>query len=510
MPDGPLRSAKRRALVSWVGEPAAKSFSPARGRLTTLLAVMLAGMTLLFGLLGSATAAEPETSPETPRSTESAIPRTPEHHKPTPEQLEDWRQSIVKTPQPNAGCFRAEYPDKEWRSVPCKKPPNKLYLPKTLVQQVGNGPDFSATVTGLISEAEGSFEPGTSVASECAVQCPKGSCPANPTCSGSTATNEYSLQVNTQTFKTSTCAGSPGGVDGGCLGWQQFVYSSSGGGFIQYWLETYGPAGTSCPKPQGKSCKAGSVSSDGWCPFSFNPGGSVYCVVNAASGAPAPAEPITSLPDLKLDGAAAGAIGPNDTIIVTTPGGVVNSAPGNNYFPDLGQKWQTVEFNVFGDGGGDQAVFSAGTTVVVRTQVDSGSTIAPTCNNESFTGESNNLSLVGAPTVVATTALPSIVFKESNAAGGTPPTCTVSAGGLNCTEIISSGSTSCTDAGGAASTCAFATCPAGLTLMGGGGACSAGASTIKSLFPIERLGRFSIVCDKQGVDPQAIAICCHL
>ena len=46
--------------------------------------------------------------------------------------------------------------------------------------------------------------------------------------------------------------------------------------------------------------------------------------------------------------------------------------------------------------------------------------------------------------------------------------------------------------------------------MGGGGACSAGDLKIKSLFPVERLSRFSIVCDKQGVDPQAIAICCHL
>ena len=455
--------------------------------------------------MGPATAAEPET----PGSGKATIPRTPEYHKPSKEELESWRQSILKIPQPNGGCFTAEYPEKEWRPVACKKPPNKLYLPKTLVQQVGNGPDFSATVTGLISQAEGSFEPGTSVSSECAVQCPKGVCPANPTCAGAPA-NEYSLQINTQTFKTSTCAGSPGGVNGGCLGWEQFVYSSSGGGFIQYWLETYGPAGTSCPAPRGASCTAGSVSTDGWCPFSFSPGGAVYCVVNAVNGAAAPAEPITALTDLQLNGAAAGAIGPNDSIIVTTPGGVVNSASGNNYFPDLGKKWQTVEFNVFGDGGGDQAVFSAGTTVVVRTQVDSGSTIAPTCDNESFTGESNNLSLVGAPTVVATTALPSIVFKESNAAGGTPPTCTASGGGLNCTEIVSSGSTSCTDAGGVASTCAFATCPEGLTLLGGGGACSAGDSKIKSLFPVERLGRFSIVCDKQGVDPQAVAICCHL
>jgi hypothetical protein len=90
-------------------------------------------------------------------------------------------------------------------------------------------------VSGNISLAEGSFEPGTVVSSECAVACPRGICPTNPTCSGSA--NEYSLQLNTKPFKTNTCASAPGGVDGGCLGWQQFVYSSEGGGFIQYWLD---------------------------------------------------------------------------------------------------------------------------------------------------------------------------------------------------------------------------------------------------------------------------------
>jgi hypothetical protein len=443
------------------------------------------------------------TEPDRPTSQEATIPRTP--GRPTTEEVESWRREILKTPQPRNGCFAANYPERQWREVPCKTPPHKLYLPKTVVRQVGNGPDFSAVVTGNISLAEGSFEPGTVVSTECDVACPQGICPSSPTCSGSE--NEYSLQLNTKPFKTAACASAPGGVEGGCLGWQQFVYSSEGGGFIQYWLLTYGPPGTACPAPRGANCLQDPVSSDGWCPFSFSSKGPVYCVVNSANSAPAPGSVITSLQSLKLTGAVAGVRAPNDFIAVTTRGGVLNSATGNNYFRDLGQHWQEAEFNVFGDGGGDQAVFGPETTVVVRTQVDNGSASAPACDDQSFTGESNNLSLVGTPADEKLSALPSIVFRESNALG-TPPTCATPQG-INCVEVSSSGSTSCTDAGGVPSTCATAVCPTGFTLTGGGGACAAGSSKIKSLFPLESQGSFNIACDKQGVDPQAVAICCR-
>jgi hypothetical protein len=81
---------------------------------------------------------------------------------------------------------------------------------------------------------------------------------------------------------------------------------------------------------------------------------------------------------------------------------------------------------------------------------------------------------------------------------------------LKCVEVISSGSRSCTDSGGFDSTCASATCPAEFTLTGGGGACAAGDRKIKSVFPREDSGTFSLMCEKQGVDPQAVAICCRV
>ncbi len=88
--------------------------------------------------------------------------------------------------------------------------------------------------------------------------------------------------------------------------------------------------------------------------------------------------------------------------------------------------------------------------------------------------------------------------------------CPAGAASLRCVEISSSGSTSCTDAGGVASTCASAKCPAEMTLTGAGGACDAGDRKIKSLVPRVQEGIVTIACEQQGVAPAAIAVCCQL
>ena len=81
---------------------------------------------------------------------------------------------------------------------------------------------------------------------------------------------------------------------------------------------------------------------------------------------------------------------------------------------------------------------------------------------------------------------------------------------LECVVADSSGSFGCKDAGNFDSTCATAKCPAGYTLTGGGGSCSAGDRKIKSLFPGFAAGEFTIACEQQGVAPNAHAICCKL
>lgn len=111
-------------------------------------------------------------------------------------------------------------------------------------------------------------------------------------------------------------------------------------------------------------------------------------------------------------------------------------------------------------------------------------------------------------------ALPFNAAQACTGLGGTynssaTPRCTLP---LTCVAASSQSRFDCKDAGGFDSTCASVKCPAGFTLTGGGGACAAGNSKLKSLFPSlpPSSGQFNITCDKQGVDPEAIAICCKL
>ena len=99
-----------------------------------------------------------------------------------------------------------------------------------------------------------------------------------------------------------------------------------------------------------------------------------------------------------------------------TVGKTLHGFRGNNYFPDLESQWQEVEFNVFGDGNGDQAVFNSGSTVDVRTSVASGDNSGPSCDLNTFTGKSNNLTLVNTPPPAVKETLPALLFSEGNAA----------------------------------------------------------------------------------------------
>jgi hypothetical protein len=113
------------------------------------------------------------------------------------------------------------------------------YLPKHGVRAatVGNGNDVSATGTGNISQAVGSFDSVTGVTSE----------------TGKQGANAFSLQLNTNPFTTSACSGATDPSK--CRGWQQFIYANTGddavgilsnfaAGFMQYWLLGYG---SNCP-----------------------------------------------------------------------------------------------------------------------------------------------------------------------------------------------------------------------------------------------------------------------
>ena len=355
----------------------------------TMLAVLAVSMAS-FGTL-RATAQIAEQSQAEPSAEQ---PRAVFPEKPTAVERESWRKTILHTPRPKKACYAATYPEAEWREVACKTPPHKLRVPRHGIRPltVGDGLDFSATVTGYISEAEGSFDSVTGVTSE----------------SSSDGPDTYSLQLNTEFVTTTACS-----TDLACRGWEQFVFDG-GFGFIQYWLKNYGPAGSICPS--------------GWDPVTLV-GTEVDCVTdsNAAvetcpSGTVSCVIPITSLGELKVTGTVAGVNGPDDSVVITV-GSTAYSAPGNNLLPDLGSHWQIAEFNVLGDGGGNEANFNAGSTIVVRTSVDSGTTSGPGCVEEGFTAESNNLTLTNTTEMPSSSAWPSLVFTESNAPNVTTVSC---------------------------------------------------------------------------------------
>lgn len=372
--------------------------------------------TKILGIMAVASLlALPITAAAQPKEPSPNVPPAASTKQPTQAEREEWRKALMATPRPKRGCFTAAYPEKTWREVPCKAPPNKPHPPRTggitKPEQVGgNGIDFAATVTGNITQAEGSFDSVTGV----------------------TATPDYSLQLNTDFFQTSVCSTSP---NPGCRGWEQFIYDSNGASGMQYWLIHYGPPGTMCPAPQGASCDGTHVFTDGWCPFTVGVSANrLYCALNAAQGTGAPANAATSLGQMKLYGAAAGVNGAATDSMIVWEGATPYTADGDNRFPDLGTNWKEAEFNVFGDCCNHQAVFNNNVNIVVRTEVISGTNTGPGCHLTSYTGESTNLTLVNSPPVSpAPLPAPALVFSQSN-----PPPAGAAA---TCADAVSLGDT---------------------------------------------------------------------
>ncbi len=343
---------------------------PGQG-LTSSAPLAVSGM-LTFLLLGSYAAAEPAlTATSPPQAAPTVVaPEVESSH--TLSAHETWHSNVQKAPLPNGGCFKAVEPSNEWQEVPCVAPPERPYLPisGSSPDTVGNGSDFSAQVTGAISSAIGSFPSVVGVGSEVG--------------GSAGAANSFSLQLNTNTFKTPACSGAA--TPASCSGWEQFVYSNSGLIFTQYWLLNYAHT---CPS--------------GWNTFGSD------CWRNAASAASVPVQSITDLGKLSITAKAVS--GGQDTAIMTVGGTAFTESNPDNTL-DLAASWTIAEFNIFGDCCSSQANFNGGAKVEVRVQVNNGTTNQPTCTTAGFTGETNNLTINGA-CVVAGGPSPSISFTES-------------------------------------------------------------------------------------------------
>ncbi len=316
---------------------------------------------------------------------------------------EEWRITMAQVPLPKQGCFQSSYPEKAWKETACTRAPDypmpPRIGPRPLV--VGNGDDISGQApSGFIATAIGSFDSVTNVTSESS---PIGN-------SGTPVANAYTLQVNTNFFPGTACAGSP---NPGCRGWEQFVFENTGTigrAFIQYWLIRY-----NAPCPGGV----------GWNQFSFTNSTDIYCYKNNPGGAVSvPQQPITNLGLLSLSGAVTAT---TDTVTMSV-GGTLYARNGDNAV-NAAAGWQIAEFNVFGDGGssagGGAATFNAGAAIVPRTRIIYGGTAAPICVAQGFTGETNNLSF--GPTAPGGSAPgPAVIFSESTA-GGSPSNCAAAA-----------------------------------------------------------------------------------
>ncbi|MFG1805636.1 discoidin domain-containing protein [Streptomyces sp. NPDC049040] len=317
---------------------------------------------------------------------------------------QQWHSAMTQLATPAKGCYTASYPSLAWQSTGCAAAPDRPYAPKdggaaagphlpavasrgagktagATPYVVGNGIDYSAGVSGLMTGATGSFTTVSGVTSE----------------TGGGVANSYSLQLNSAPFTSPVCAG-----HAGCQGWEQFIFSNPGSGssaaFIQFWILNYF---TTCPA--------------GWSTYLS------HCYRNGPAVAVA-SQPITNLASLSLSG---NVNSTTDTVVMTTGGGSVSASTTDSTL-SLSAGWNAVEFMIGGNGGGSQAHFNPGSTITVQTVTHNGTTDAPTCLTEGFTGETNNLNLVSTPAYAAG-ASPSIRSVQSNILTS-PPSCAAAHG----------------------------------------------------------------------------------
>lgn len=318
-----------------------------------------------------------------------------------------WQSAIARTPEQGSGCYQASYPSTQWHAVACVTAPRLPLVPTAAAAHttaaahaahhnpltVGDGTDYSAVVSGLISKATGTFTNVSSNISE------KGAVDG----SGSQVANSFSLQLNTQFF-----AGSPACANAAspssCEAWQQFVYTYNGGGtgdlFMQYWLIDYN---ASCPS--------------GWYSYSGD------CYTNSAASEVGEVT-AAQLASVKLSGSAVS--GGNDAVSLSVGSGSAATVTGRDTKIGLATHWNTTEWGLYGDGGGSAANFGSGNTIEAVTALTSSSTAAPSCVKEGFTGETNNLSLA-ATAALGGKSSPTMASRQTDGTTGTA-SCAVAAG----------------------------------------------------------------------------------
>jgi hypothetical protein len=377
-------------------------------RATRFLGIIV-GTSALIGFRPSIAVSAPTAPPKSKAATASPAAAA---KKPQIARTRDaWHKSLLLLPRPETGCHTSSFPRVEWKPIPCTTPPPYPMPPargraKPFIVGGGGGNDFAARPTGTISSADGSFVSVSAGITEA----------GQFNATGAQISNAYTLQLNTNFFTSTACAASP---NANCKGWEQFVYmndNSNHAAFIQYWLIQYN---TTCPA--------------GWIQFQFPPPSTdIYCFRNSPGAVSlTAAQPVSNFANMTLTGAATTS---SDGVTMTVGASAFTTAGSNLVNAAAG--WTDAEFNVFGDAGGGQANFGANSTLRVRTTVHNGTKTAPACSAESFTGETNNLTLVGTAPIL-TQPSPAVEFTESNVAGSTAAC--VTAAGIGDTHLSTFG-----------------------------------------------------------------------
>jgi len=297
-----------------------------------------------------------------------------------------WRGFMSKNPPPKVGCFVITYPSTTWNATKCVTAPPIPLTHSLMPSTVGGayGDWVAESPSTLIGSSVGGFSSVTGLTSES---------------DSSAGSNRYSLQVNTNTFSTTTS------YTGGQMatGWEQFVYLNyvgcygtlctacfvSGCTYIQYWLIGHDSSCTSYTAPPGGTS---------WSYFAGTATEASGCYANGPAVS-APSEAATNLANMLMIGfsnyesSTYGSIDEGEFCVSDTCYGMGVTDQVLNLY----QNWQDSEFNIFGYGGGSEANFNSGTTITITNGLtdQNGNIISPSCPSSpfSYTAEENNLNL---------------------------------------------------------------------------------------------------------------------
>jgi hypothetical protein len=398
-------------------------------RSLSVLAALTLGLAGFFGWSGSAATA-------TVLHVKAAGLKA--HAAPVPRTKAEWQSDITHVRQPGTGCFKAAYPALIWHAVKCgiapKWPMAPARIPRPAMRArsvsgvppraVGAQNDYEALAPngGLITQATGTFKDVSTGITET----------GQIDGAGGQVANAFTLQMNSQDFDgVALCATST--TPANCQGWQQFIYDAYGTTlssiYIQYWLINYTG---SCP-----------IGWDYAAPTTTTAGG---CWVNSA---PANVDLLTAKQLASVRLTASVTSGGSDTLSYTLGNGTATSIA----FPDsklgLAAHWTTAEWNVFGDAGGGEANFGAGTTLEPQIALtDTSGAAAPICSMSGTTAETNNLNLAAAPELGGESS-PTASFLETSATSSSIGCSTVDGttpSGSHVCDIYASDGTPCTAA----------------------------------------------------------------